>query len=167
LEVWKRIVAEEQYVSYVTEFYNKIYAEREDEFFTRCYFICNADDKPVASTFIWLAYKRINTVAWFRVLPEYKGKGLGRALLGEVLKDVEVPVYLHTHPTSARAVKLYSDFGFKLITDPKIGGRNNDLAESLPHLKKVLPESDYEGLQFAKADAELLVAASTSEFAEF
>jgi hypothetical protein len=128
---------------------------------------CDAPNKPVASTFIWLAYRRINTVAWFRVLPEYEGKGLGRALLGEVLKDEEAPVYLHTQPTSARAVKLYSDFGFKLITDPIIGERKNDVNESLPHLQKILPENDYEGLQFTKANAELLAAASTSEFAEF
>jgi GNAT superfamily N-acetyltransferase len=167
LEVWKRIVAEEQYVDYVTDFYNKVYAEREDEFFTHCLFVCNADDKPVASTFIWLAYKRINTVAWFRVLPEYEGKGLGRALLSEIIKDKDLPIYLHTQPTSARAVKLYSDFGFKLITDPIIGERKNDLADSLPHLQKVLPESDYAGLQFTEADAELLAAASTGVFAEF
>ena len=139
LDVWKRVVAEEQYVDYVAEYYEKVYAKHADEFFRRCMFICDTSDKPVASTFIWRSYGKINTVGWFRVLPEYEGHGLGRALLSEILKDADYPVYLHTQPTSARAIKLYSDFGFKLLTDPVIGHRQNDLIESLPYLKKVLP----------------------------
>ena len=50
-----------------------------------------------------------------------EGKGLGRALLTEILKNAGLPIYLHTQPTPARAIKLYSDFGFKLTTDPIIG----------------------------------------------
>ena len=168
LEIWKRVVVEEAYVDYVTEYYAKVYAEREDEFFRRCLFVCDADDKPVASTFIWRSYGQINTVGWFRVLPEHEGKGLGRAILSEILKDTEFPVYLHTQPTSARAIKLYSDFGFKLITAPAIiGQRKNDLTESLPFLQKVLPESDYAGLRFTEANDKLIEAALSSEISEF
>ncbi|MCL2699925.1 MAG: GNAT family N-acetyltransferase, partial [Defluviitaleaceae bacterium] len=75
--------------------------------------------------------------------------------------------YLHTQPTSARAIKLYSDFGFKLITDPAIGHRKNYLAESLPYLEKVLPENDYAGLQFTEANDTLIKASRSSEFAKF
>ena len=49
LEVWKRVVAEEKYVSYVTDYYEKVYAEHENEFFRRCLFVCDASGKPVAS----------------------------------------------------------------------------------------------------------------------
>jgi len=167
LEIWKRIVVEEQYVGYVTEYYEKVYAPREDEFFRRCLFVCDTDDKPVASTFIWRSYGQINTVGWFRVLPEYEGKGLGRSILSEIFKDTECPIYLHTQPTSARAIKLYSDFGFKLITDPVIGYRKNELCESLPFLEKVLPEKDYQRLCFTAANAELLNAALSTEISEF
>jgi len=167
LEIWKRVVAEEQYVGYVTEYYGKVYAKHDNEFFRRCLFVCNADDIPVASTFIWRSYKKINTVGWFRVLPEYEGCGLGRALLSEIFKGTDFPVYLHTQPTSARAIKLYSDFGFKFLTDPVIGYRKNDLLESLPYLQKVLPESDYAKLRFAEADKALLEAAKSSEISEF
>ena len=167
LEVWKRVVAEEQYADHVIDFYNKVYAEREDEFFNRCLFVCNEADKPIASAFIWRAYGLINTVSWFRVLPEYEGRGLGRALFSEILKDAEFPVYLHTQPTSARAIKLYSDFGFKLLTDPVIGRRKNDLPESMPHLKTILPESDFAGLRFTEANAGLLKASETSKTPEF
>ena len=167
LEVWKRVVAEEPFVDYVTQYYEKVYAKREDEFFRRCLFACDADDTPVASAFVWRSYGLINTVGWFRVLPEHEGKGLGRAILSEVLKNAEFPVYLHTQPTSARAIKLYSDFGFKLVTDPVVGLRKNDLTESLPYLQKVLPERDYEGLRFTEANKTLLEAAMTSEVSEF
>jgi len=167
LEVWKRVVVEEQYVSYVTEYYEKVYAKHADEFFRRCIFVCDTDDKPVASTFIWRSYERINTVGWFRVLPEYEGRGLGRALLSEILKGADFPVYLHTQPTSARAIKLYSDFGFSLLTDPIIGYRKNNLIESLPYLQKVLPDSDYTKLRFAEADKALIEAAISSVISEF
>jgi ribosomal protein S18 acetylase RimI-like enzyme len=167
LEIWKRVVAEERYAGYVTEYYDKVYAKHADEFFRRCLFVCNDDDKPVASTFIWRSYEKINTVGWFRVLPEYEGRGLGRALLSEILKNTEYPAYLHTQPTSARAIKLYSDFGFKLLTDPIIGYRKNDLTESLPYLQKVLPQTDYTKLQFTEADKILLEAAKSSETSEF
>ena len=167
LEVWKRVVAEEQYVGYVTEYYKKVYEKNADEFFHRCLFVCNADDKPIASTFIWRSYEKINTVGWFRVLPEYEGRGLGRALLSEIFKGADFPVYLHTQPTSARAIKLYSDFGFKLLTDPIIGYRKNDLTASLPYLQKVLPESEYMKLRFAEADKALIEAAISSEISEF
>jgi len=167
LEVWKRVVSEEQYISYVTEYYEKVCAKHADEFFRRCMFVCDSDDRPVASTYIWRSYIKINTVGWFRVLPEYEGRGLGRALLSKILSNADFPVYLHTQPTSARAIKLYSDFGFKLLTDPIIGYRKNNLTESLPYLQRVLPESDYAKLKFAKADKALLEAAISSELREF
>jgi RimJ/RimL family protein N-acetyltransferase len=161
------VVAEEQYVIYVTAFYDRVYAKYESEFFNNCLFVCDADDAPVASTFVWKSYRSINTVGWFRVLPAYEGMGLGRAILSEVLKGAEYPIYLHTQPTSARAIKLYSDFGFKLVTDPTIGFRKNDLTESLPHLKKILPERDFDALKFTEANDSLLKAALSSEMSEF
>jgi len=167
LEVWKRIVAEEQYIGFVTEYYDKVYAKHEDAFYSRCLFVCNEKDIPVASCFIWRSYGLINTLGWFRVLPEYEGRGIGRALLSKIIKSEDCPIYLHTQPTSARAIKLYSDFGFRLITDREVGHRKNDLSESLPYLRKILPERDYAGLRFAEANGSLLSATLTSETPEF
>ena len=167
LELWKHVVAEKQYIDFVSDFYNKVYIKHVDVFFRHCSFVCTAEDVPVASCLFWPAYGLIGSVGWFRVLPDYEGIGLGRALLSEVLKVAGYPVYLHTQPTSARAVKLYSDFGFKLITDPVVGYLKNDLAESLPFIQKVLPECDYEKLRFTQADDALLKASLTGEYAEF
>ena len=167
LEVWKSVVAEAQYIPYVTEYYEKVYAPHAEEFFSRCLFACDLYGAPVASTFIWRSYGLINTVGWFRTLPEYEGLGIGRAILSEILKDAEYPVYLHTQPTSARAIKLYSDFGFELVTDPIIGSRRNNLTESLPFLKKVLPAQDFINLRFKTANVTLLKAASSTDISEF
>jgi GNAT superfamily N-acetyltransferase len=167
LDAWKRILVHEQYIDHVTAYYNRVYAPYEDEFFRRCLFVCDEKDKPIASTFIWRSYGLINTVGWFGVLPEYEGKGLGRALISQVLKDAEFPVYLHTQPTSARAIKLYSDFGFKLITNFIPGNRSNDLEDSLPYLKKILPEKDYAALRYTTANPELITAIQSNELAEF
>lgn len=163
LEVWKRIVAEEQYVPNITNYYNRVYANQAEEFFRRCLFVCNGADKPVASCFIWRSYDKINTLAWFRVLPEYEGHGLGRALLTRLLQGAEYPVYLHTQPTSVCAIKLYTDFGFGLVTNPVIGYRKNDLPESLPYLRRVMHSADFERLRFVQADEQLHQAALSSQ----
>ncbi|OGO92552.1 MAG: hypothetical protein A2Y17_10920 [Clostridiales bacterium GWF2_38_85] len=167
LEIWNHIAVEEPNVNYVSEYYKKIYAKHEDEFFRRCTFVCNSDDKPIATCFLWRSYGEINTIGWFRTLPEYEGKGIGRALLSKILKEATFPVYLHTQPTSARAIKLYSDFGFKLITDQMIGYRKNNLTESLPFLQMVLPEPDYLALQTIKATPALIEAALSIATGEF
>jgi len=117
--------------------------------------------------FIRQAYGQITTVGWFRVLPEHEGKGLGRALLSELLRTALCPVYLHTQPTSICAIKLYSDFGFDLIINPAIGYRKNDLAASLPYMQKIMPEADYARLRFVEVDDDLHEAALSSEIAEF
>ena len=167
LETWNHLVVEPPYVESVAAYYETVYAKREAEFFRRCLFVCDSRDVPVASCFIWRAYETVNAVSWFRVLPEYEGRGLGRALLTEVLRRTPCPVYLHTQPTSVCAIKLYSDFGFELLTDPVIGSRKNHLAESLPYLKRLMPEADYARLQFTEDGGALHDAALSGETAEF
>ena len=130
-------------------------------------FAVNEDDIPVATSGIWRSYNRINTVLGFFVLPEYEGRGIGRGLFSDVLRNTEFPVYVHSHPIAYRAVKLYSGFGFKLITDPIVGYRINNLQDGLLYLKEVLPEKDYMALQTTKANPALLEAALLSELAEF
>ena len=162
LIIWKTIFAQGEYMDFVNDYYNKVYAPNEEEFFRRCMFVVDKDDKPVGTSGIWNSYGRINTVLGFFVLPEYQGIGIGRGLLSEVLKNVNYPVYVHTHPIAIIALKLYSDLGFKLITDPVVGYRKNILQESLPYLKKHISN-----LKTVKANPELLEATLLNELAEF
>ena len=167
LDVWMNTAVEAPYVKCAADYYRRVYEKSASEFFRRCTFVCDENDSPVATGFIWKSYGLINTLAWLRVAFEHEGKGLGRALITEVLRNATFPVYLHTQPSSVKAIKLYSDFGFKLITDPVIGYRKNDLEKGLPIMKKVMPQSDYGKLQFTNADNALLQAAFMNEAAEF
>jgi len=167
LEIWKSVAVDEAYTDYITDYFDRVYAPRSDEFFQLCTFVCDADNNPVATSFIWRSYGMVNTIGWTRTLPQYEGKGLGRALLSTIMRDAECPIYLHTQPTSIRAIKLYSDLGFALITNKIIGHRSNDLGKSLPYLQKVMPRNDYANLRFVEVDDTLHQAALTNEYSEF
>lgn len=83
------------------------------------------------------------------MLKGYEGRGLGRGLLTVLLDQLQTrdfPVFLHTQPSSYRAIKLYSDFGFSFLDMPVIDGRENGLASSIPVLKCMMPEAAYHGL---------------------
>jgi len=158
------------YLRYMTEYFTNVYAVKGDLFYEKCLFVCGEDDKPVGSCFIWKAYDAFNTIHWLKVLKECEGLGLGRALLTAVMRDLDedgYPVYLHTHPSSYRAIKLYSDFGFRLLTDPVIGYRRNDLDESMPILRKYMPEKDFNSLKYAEAPRDFLDAALSTEYSQF
>lgn len=75
---------------------------------------------------------------------------MGRALLSEIMRKFDAkdyPVYIHTQPSSFRAIKLYADFGFKLLKGGQIGARTNELEKCLPILKEFLPQKDFERLE--------------------
>ena len=58
--------------------------------------------------------------------PEYRGKGIGRLMMTdilEMLKRNELPIVLYVEPTNNVAIKLYTSLGFKLI---KKGARFGD-----------------------------------------
>jgi FR47-like protein len=85
-----------------------------------------------------------------KTLKEYEGQGLGRAVLSKIMRKLDTedyPVYLHTQPGSFRAIKLYSDFGFKLLKGGQIGHRTNELEKCLPILSAFIPKKDFEDLE--------------------
>jgi ribosomal protein S18 acetylase RimI-like enzyme len=175
LDIWKGIhfddekSAKEAY-GFMTKFFNDVYADKQDLFFQKCLFVCDKNHTPMGTCFVWKAYDKINTIHWFKVLKSYEGLGIGRGLLSIVmnsLADNDYPVYLHTQPSSYRAIKLYSDFGFALLSDPIIGHRSNDLEECLPILRTHMPQKDFEKLEFAKAPEDFLEAVKSSSINQF
>lgn len=175
LGVWKHLAAEDSCADSLTDYYERVYAGNREEqnqaFFQRCLFLCTPSGKPVATGLTWLSYARtgfpVNTLGWFRVLPEEEGRGFGRALLSELLRRSDFPLYLHTQPTSVCAIRLYSDFGFHLLTNPVIGYRKNDLNASLPILEKVMRPAAFHGLRFSDEGQALHQAALSSRVSEF
>lgn len=174
LEFWMKFhfdTAEEKnsYLDYMKSFFQQVYAPFGDLFFRSCRFLCDPQGRPVGSSFLWKAYGTLPTLHWLKVQKGQEGKGLGRALLSQLLEPwEEYPVYLHTQPGSFRAIKLYTDFGFQLLSGPdKIGSRENQLSLSLPYLKERMFPGAFKALAFAPAPQALLEAASRSEISEF
>lgn len=143
-----------QYKEFMLKYFNDVYLKKKDIFFNSCMVICNNTDKPVCTCFAWKAYDKFWTIHWFKTLKSYEGIGLGRAILTEVMRSIpkdEYPVYLHTQPGSFRAIKIYSDFGFKILTDHKIGNRKNEYKISLKYLKLNMGKY-FNDIKYTKSD---------------
>lgn len=159
IDIWKAfpfdsVEVAKVHAPYMVEYFERTYKEKEKEFFTKTLFVCDRNAKPVATCMVWKAYGEFTTIHWLKVLKEVEGKGIGRALFSiimESIKEEEYPVYLHTQPGSFRAIKLYSDFGFDILTDEIIGIRKNEIDESMLYLEEFMPVEYYLQLRFRKA----------------
>ncbi len=174
LDIWKSFPFDDnftdEYDRFMSDYFSTTYGGKKDLFFNKTLFVCDEKDTPIATCLLWKAYGEFNTIQWFKVLKNFEGKGIGRALLSVIMKDLQsedFPVYLHTQPASFRAIKLYSDFGFALLSGDKFGGRQNDLDECLPILQEFMPEKDFQNLKIAEAPtyfAEVLSNQTTIQF---
>ena len=154
LGIWKAMPFDDvdlakKYEGFMSDYFITTYGGKEELFFDKTLFICDRQDKPIATCLGWKAYSEFNTIQWFKVLKEYEGQGIGRALFSIVMRQLELhdyPVYLHTQPSSFRAIKLYSDFGFSLLSGDNFGIRKNDLDECLPILEEFMPKEHFQKL---------------------
>ena len=155
LGIWKMMPFDDanlakEYEGFMSDYFTTTYGDKEELFFAKTLFVCDLQDKPIATCLNWKAYDEFNTIQWFKVLKEYEGQGVGRALLSIIMQELEIgdyPVYLHTQPSSFRAIKLYSDFGFSLLSGSNLGIRTNDLEECLPILEEFMPEEYFQKLR--------------------
>ena len=173
LAVWKNLcVPDPRFTFVLDDYFTQVYAPEGDLFFHRCTFLCDETDQPVGTCFLWKAYGRILTLHWLRVLPAYEGRGLGRALLSEVLRpaaDAACPVFLHTHPANARAIHLYCDLGFRFLDAPAwIGYRPNGYQQGYAYLRDVMPPELFAALPSPRpAPPSLLEAAASTRYEQF
>jgi ribosomal protein S18 acetylase RimI-like enzyme len=155
LDIWKAMPFDDanlakEYEGFMSDYFTTTYGGKEELFFAKTLFVCDLQDNPIATCLPWKAYDEFNTIHWFKVLKEYEGQGIGRALLSIIMQELEVrdyPVFLHTQPSSFRAIKLYSDFGFSLLSGDKFGIRNNNLDECLPILEQFMPKEYFRKLR--------------------
>jgi GNAT superfamily N-acetyltransferase len=175
LDIWKAMPFDDaetakEYQGFMNDFFRTVYGGKEEDFFARTLFVCDERDKPVATCLVWKAYDEFNTIHWFKVLKEYEGRGIGRALLSLILRDLKAsdfPIYLHTQPGSFRAIKLYSDFGFALLSNENCGPRKNDLDECLPILEEFMPKEFFQNLRTTEAPQEFIEALDKHETIQF
>lgn len=175
LSIWKAMPFDDEvtalaYAPYMQSYFNLVYQDKSDLFYERCLFLCDADDCPIGTAFIWPAYNQINTLHWVKIKKEYEDKKLGRAMLSAILGPLaqeDFPIYLHTQPGSYRAIKLYSDFGFRFITNEQVGARHNDLDRVLPKLEESMTKEAFEQLQFVQAPTDFISLLSHYSHDEF
>ena len=164
LELWKAFPFDAdtippEYENFMNQIIKDSYSDKMDVFFQNTIFVCNKDDKPIATCSHWKAYGKFNSIHWLKTLKAYEGMGLGRAVLSEVMRKFnknDYPVYIHTQPGSYRAISLYSSFGFDLLKGGQLGTRTNELEKSLPILKEFIPGKDFENLKIKDTPGHLL-----------
>ena len=54
------------------------------------------------------------------ILPEYRGRGIGTAVVEKCCAETEKPVYLYVFRRNEGAVRLYQRLGFKIVQE--VGG---------------------------------------------
>lgn len=166
LPVWKAMPFDDpalaaEYDGFMTDYFERVYGGFSGRFFDTCLFACDETGTPVGTCFAWTVHGALTTLHWFKVARSHEGRGIGRALLSAVMRGIPseaYPVYLHTHPGSLRAIKLYADFGFCLLTDPLVGSRENGLDAALSYLRENMPAGAFASLAFRAAPAEFLSA---------
>jgi ribosomal protein S18 acetylase RimI-like enzyme len=162
LGIWKTMPFDnddlaKEYEEFMSDYFATTYGGKEELFFAKTLFVCDQQDKPIATCLSWKAYDEFNTIQWFKVLKGYEGQGIGRALLSIIMQELEMcdyPIYLHTQPSSFRAIKLYSDFGFSLLSNDKFGIRKNNLDKCLPILEEFMPKEYFHKLSIITAPKE-------------
>jgi ribosomal protein S18 acetylase RimI-like enzyme len=148
-----------EYRQFMLDYFENVFETKKDKFYSDTKVVCNTNDEPIATCLIWKIYDKFYTIQWFKVLKQYENQGIGRALLSIVLKDLDdsiYPIYLHTQPSSYRAIKLYSDFGFQLLDCGKVGSRQNDLQKCIPLLKEMIPNNEFDKLKVTQPSIEFL-----------
>jgi ribosomal protein S18 acetylase RimI-like enzyme len=166
LDIWKTMPFDhpnlaKEYDGFMTDYFTVTYGRKEELFFAKTLFVCDQQDRPIATCLSWKAYDEFNTIQWFKVLKKCEGQGIGRALLSIVMRKLErcdYPVYLHTQPSSFRAIKLYADFGFSLLSGDKFGTRKNDLDECMLILGQFMPQEFFQELRITTAPKEFVDA---------
>ncbi len=164
LERWKAFPFDTEevpaeYESFMSDFVNEVYGNDMMTFYKNTLFVCDRQDNPVATCSHWKAYGRFNSIHWLKTLKTYEGYGLGRALLSKVMLGFsrsDYPILLHTQPGSFRAIKLYSDFGFKLMTGGHFGSRPNELEKCLPILRMFMTTTDFNNLKFIETPLKII-----------
>ena len=82
------------------------------------YIVGELDKKIIAYAGAWLSFNEAEVMS-VAVLPEYRGRGIGTKLFGELLKGCiergANAVTLEVRPSNTAAIKIYESFGLKSV----------------------------------------------------
>ena len=123
-EEWSKLqteVGEFEDVSDAKRYFEDEFIKENVDLSNYCYFVESPKGKVVATASLWFGKHFDEGIKyrlhWLSVHPDYRGKGLGKALISYILKDEKLKgekyVYLKTQTWSYKAIDLYLKFGFK------------------------------------------------------
>ena len=110
-------------------YFAKEFGPYEAELKKRCVFVVDSTGVPVATATAWFDMGKLGrraTLHWVSVCPQHQGKGLGKAVVQEVLTIFAQlhpgeSVWLHTQTWSHKAIRLYEKLGFRVVkTNPTL-----------------------------------------------
>ena len=81
------------------------------------YWLAVYDGKELIGSLRVEKYQDTYVIREVVVLPEYRGKGIGRRMMEHILaflKPKDTPIFLYVDPENTVAVKLYTSLGFVL-----------------------------------------------------
>ena len=140
-------------VNEAEEYFISQYGQNADGLRDRCFFVIDELKHVVGSCIAWKDSRETELVAslhWLVVSPSHQGKKLGKALCQKVMEVFqernEFPVYLHTQPWSYIAILLYVRQGFKLQMTDTFSHYENQYAQAMDTLKKILTVPQYDEL---------------------
>lgn len=85
----------------------------------RMLFLLNEEGTPIGTATAWFGEwnrRTIGRMHWVEIIPEYQGKGLGKALISKAMELLALyhdEAYLKTQTTSGAAIHLYEKLGFE------------------------------------------------------
>jgi GNAT superfamily N-acetyltransferase len=91
-----------------------------DSIAQRQYYLFNENKQPIGTGTAWYADNKIDSscglVHWVAILPEFQGKGLGKALVALLLNRMSQLVHIlakvNTYTSKITAINMYLKFGF-------------------------------------------------------
>lgn len=140
----------------ILDYFDETFGLNYDEICDRCIFLKeNVTGKYVGTCVAWFSEKegaKIPVLHWLAVIPEYQNQGLARILITETLriflqKQENGAIYLHTQPSSFRAMKLYHDFGFNITKEDYYGHAVNEYFEAVKILEEIMEPEVYKELK--------------------
>jgi GNAT superfamily N-acetyltransferase len=116
-----------------TEYFVNHFMLCETELTRRCLFLENSSGDKIGTLTNWWEYtgvRRDPWIQWVLIRPEYQGKGLGKAMVFEGIKQMiaiegDRDIYLHTQTWSYKAINIYRQAGFIISSENGLGGYVN------------------------------------------
>lgn len=144
------------------EYFRRTYLSHRTELEKRAVFaVTQKDNRVVGACIAWRDPAKpslraenpnagVASVHWLAVAQDAQRKGVGRAVMTEILKKYarfgEAPVYLHTQPWSWKAILLYDSLGFRLQKTDTFGDYESQYPQAVETLTALTKRTDGETL---------------------